>query len=334
MQFHNQVVDPTIQQWVGGDPSYFNEQETNTTVRQLDRNHRLEHPWRAGTRQIVGPGNQYIWGGRWTYRAEIAAAAAIDDWRLWPRLNLETGPEVDATLITCFRIIAGTNDAIVWTENAIPYVITIAAGYYNPTTLAAALVAAMAAAGPSVNTYTWTWNQITRVWTVTRTGGADAFGFSWTDPACTIATLLGFTADDVGAITYTGDTASPLGMPLYRAEPYMKWSLTVFARNSVRGNRLRIRVAGMDAAFGTASYLDPDGSSGVLTLPSAWVATAQSFEFPMAPWWEEYSVNFVTHDQRYFLWEISNGTAGAQNLDVGEIVLSSPVDKIADQGRA
>jgi hypothetical protein len=333
MQFHNLIVDPTIQRWTGNNPDHFNEQETNTTVRLLDRNHRLDHAWRAGTRQIVGPGNQYIWGGRWGYRAEIAAAAAIDNWRLWPRLNLETGPEVDATLITCFRIVAGTNDTFVWTENAILYSTTIAAGYYNPTTLAAALVAAMQGAGPSVNTYTWTWNQITRVWTVTRSGGANAFGFSWTDPGCTIAGLLGFTADDVGAVTYAGDRASPLGMPLYRAEPYMKWSLKVVARNSVRGNNLRLRVAGMDAAFGTASYLDPDRSS-TPTLPSAWAAAAQTFEFPMAPWWEEYSVSFMTYDQRYFMWSISNGTAGAQNLDVGEIVLSSPVDKLSDRGRA
>lgn len=332
MQFHNLVVDPTIQRWTAGNPNHFNEQETNTTVRQLDRNHLRDHPWRAGTRQIVGPGDQYVWSGRWTYRAVLAAAAVADNWRLWPRLNLETGPEVDATLITCFRIIAGTNDAFVWTENAIPYTTTIAAGYYTPATIAAALAAAMAAAGPSANTYAWTQNQITRLWTVTRTAGADAFGFTWTDAACTIATLLGFTADDVGAVTYTGDTASPLGMPLYRSEPYMNWSLKVVARNSVPGNNLRFRVAGMDAAFGTASYLNPRAAAP--TLPGMWQAAAATIDFPMRPWWEEYSVNFVTYDQRYFMWSISNGSAGAQNLDVGEVILSSPVDKVADRGRA
>jgi len=222
------------------------------------------------------------------------------------------------------------NDTFVWTENAIGYVTNIAAGYYNPTTLAAALAAAMAAAGPSVNTYTWTWNQVTRVWTVTRTGGANTFGFTWTDAASTIAATLGFTADDTGAITYTGDGASPLGMPLYRAEPYMKWSLKVVARNSVRGNTLRIRVAGMDPAFATASYL----SSLPTTLPGNWQAAATQIDLPMVPWWEEYSIAFVTYAQKYIIWSISNGSAGAQNLDVGEIVLSSPVSKLADTGRA
>ena len=323
MQFHNLVVDPAIQLWTAGNPDHFNEQHTNTTVRVLDNQHDRDHPWRAGTRQIVGPGDQYVIGGRFGYRAELAAAAAIDNWRLWPRLNLETGPEVDATLITCFRIIAGTNDSFVWTENAILYTTTVAAGYYTPVTLAAALSAAMAAAGPSVNTYTWTWNGITRVWTVTRLAGANAFGFTWTDPASTIAVLLGFTADDNGAVTYDGDTASPLGMPLYRSEPYMKWSLKVKARNSVQGNRLRLRVTGLSTDFVTPYYLDPAET----TLPSRWNAAVATFDFPMAPWWEDYSVNFVTYDQRFFIWQISNGTAGAQNLDVGHCVLSSPFDK-------
>lgn len=324
MQFHNLVIDSTIQRWTAGNPDHFNEQETATVVRVLDRQHRLEHPWRVGTRQIVGPSDQYVYSGRFGYRAELAAAAVVDDWRLWPRLSLENGPEVDATLITCFRIQLGVRDTIVWTENAIPYTTVVAAGYYTPVTLAAALTAAMEAAGPSVNTYTWAWNGLTRTWTVTRTGGANAFGFTWTDAACTIAATLGFTVDDNGAVTYTGDGPSPAGMPHYRSEPLMKWSLKVTARNSVKGNNLRVRVTGLSTDFVTPYYLNPLET----VLPARWDTAVAVFDLPMAPWWEEYSVNFVTHDQRFFVWQISNGTAGAQNLDVGQIVLSSPFDKL------
>lgn len=322
---HNLVLNPEFEGlWTGGDPADYSEQETNTTVRQLDKAHVENHPWRVRT--VNGPGDDYVLNGRWAYRADIAAAGVADGWRLWPRLNPLTGPEVDVTLITTFRIIAGTNDNFAWTENAIVYATTVAAGYYTPVSFAVALVAAMAAAGPSANTYTWTWNGLTRTWTVARAAGADAFGFQWTDPTSTMAALLGFTADDTAAVTYTSDGPSPAGMPFYRSEPNMRWALKITARNSVAGNLLRLRVVGLSTDFVTPYYLDQDPT----TLPGRWTETASFLSFRMVPGWSEFGVSFQTFDQRFFCWQISNGTAGAQLLDVGRCELWSPVDMLQE----
>lgn len=323
--FHNLVINPEFEGlWTGGDPANYFEQETSTTVRQLDKAHYENHPWRVRT--VVGPGDDYVLNGRWAYRADIAAAGVADDWRLWPRLNPLTGPEVDATLITMFRIVAGTNDNLLWTENAIIYNTTLTAGYYTPVTLAVEIVAQMAAAGPSANTYTWAWNGLTRTWTVTRAGGADAFGFQWADPLCTCATLLGFTADDTAAVTYTSDGPSPAGMPFYRSEPGMRWALKFTARNSVAGNDLRVRVVGISTDMVTPYWL----SEVPTTLPSRWATVETHMTFRMIPGWSEFGVSFQTTDQRFLIWQISNGSAGAQWLDVGRIEMWSPVDLLQE----
>ena len=320
---HNLVLNPEFEElWVGGNPPGYFEQETNTTVRMLDKNVDRDHPWRVRT----GPRDDYVLNGRFGYRADIAAAGAADDWRLWPRLNPLVGPEVDATLITMLRVVAGTNDNLLWTENAIVYNTAMAAGYYTPTTFAAMVVAAMEAAGPSANTYAWVWNGIDRSWTVTRTGGANAFGFQWADPLCTVAPLMGFTADDTAAVTYTGDGPSPAGAPLYRSEPHTRWGLKVTARNSVAGNLLRMRVVGLSTDSLTAYYL----SQNQTTLPSRWTEVVTFMTFPMRPWWSEFEVSFQTFDQRFFIWQISNGSAGAQWLDVGAVSLYPHVQTVQE----
>lgn len=319
MQLHIVSKNSEFEEWTAGDPDSYIEQETNTVVRQLDKNVYHDHPWRVRT--VVGPGDDYVLNGNYAYRAEIAAAAGADDWRIWPQTSPGTTPDVDLT--TFWTIVTGVNDSMRMVEFGVTATIVIPAGDYTVAALALALKTAMEAhSAGSGNTYTWTFDSLARTWTVVRATGADSLGFDWTDALSTIADTLGFTADDTGATTYTGDGPSPPGMTHYRSTSGKRWGLNITARNSVHGNLLRLRVVGMDSAFAVPYYLSQDST----TLAWNWNLAADYLEFPMMPAWAEYGVSFITTDQKYFLWQISNGTAGAQNLDVGRVELRPIVD--------
>ena len=108
----------------------------------------------------------------------------------------------------------------------------------------------------------------------------------------------------------------------YEAKPNQRWGIKFTCRNSVPGNLLRMRVIGTDADAALVWYL----SQVPTTFPHNWTLVASDIDFPMMEGWAEYGVSFITHDVRAFEWEIFNGSAGAQNIDVGRCVLRSPVD--------
>lgn len=320
--FKEYVANPHFQEWLGGDPVGFDEREQNTTIVQLDRVVDRDHPYRSVIRPnpITGLGDRFVFAGRHSYRAVLDAGAAVDDWCLWPQLAADQ--ELGYGFGTLFRIRAGVNDALVWTEAGVAYTTTITAGYYTPADLATELATQMEAAGASVNTYTWTWDWLTRLWSVARAAGADPFGFSWSDLSCTIAPLLGFATDDAGAVAYDGETPSPPVVPYYRAEPHQRWRFHVAARCSVN-NDLRVLIYGLSADLATAYYLDTDGR---------WQNAANYWTFPLVDDWRLYGMGFQTFDQRYLIWRVSNADAGAQTIDIGQVGFNSPVD-IAQEGR-
>lgn len=82
---------------------------------------------------------------------------------------------------------------------------TITTGTYTPTTLAAAIKTAMDAVGAS--DYTITYSTSTGLWTIVTNGAfLSILWLTGTDTANSVGATLGFdvTADDTGALTYTG----------------------------------------------------------------------------------------------------------------------------------
>ncbi len=301
----------------GPRPRFFQQQVTNTTVEELLRTHPIEHP----QRQVITPqhfgGDDFIYEGPRGYRAIVAAAGAVDDWRLWAGDENEDY-DFSVTPVGPWDIVLGVNDTFQVTEGAATGNAVIAAGSYSADTLLTALDTAIEAATGSANTYTWSWNSLTRLFSVLRATGADPISIQWTDPVSTAAALLGFTADDTGATTYTADIETPRSShTFYRMDEFVKHSLSVVVRNSVAGNLLRLRVVGLNPDFSVANYLNAQGR---------WQAADAFRTFRLSPAWNSVGVTFEgAPSMKWWIYQISNVSAGAQTFDVGRLWIPDPV---------
>ena len=104
---------------------------------------------------------------------------------------------------------------------------------------------------------------------------------------------------------------------IYQAFPGKRYSLAVTARCSVDRNLLRVRVIAMNAAFGILYYL---------TTAGGWqVADAQT-SFQLSPLWRTLGVDWeAPEDAVWFMWMFSNGTAGAQSIDLDRVWMPHPM---------
>jgi hypothetical protein len=101
-----------------------------------------------------------------------------------------------------FRVASGDNDTINFNDPIDgAATVTLGSGNYTGTTLAAEVATRMTAAGPT-GVYTCTYSTTTGKFTIARTV-AIAFGITWTTSKA--ASLLGYTSNDSGGISYEGD---------------------------------------------------------------------------------------------------------------------------------
>jgi hypothetical protein len=262
-------------------------------------------------------------------RATIAAAAAVDAFRIWPGTE-DAANAVNVAFLGPFVVTLGVNDDFVWSEDGGATFITstLTAGSYDATTLAAELDTQLTADSAG-SAFTVVWDGINRNFVITSdgVGGGGTLDFYWASNAnSTAAGLLGFTADDTGALTYTSDVAVPAGLNcFYRAWEGKTYGVTVVGRNSVDRNLLRFRVIGYDENYADVAYLDQDGR---------WSATAADgvVTFQMSPMWKSFGRTFKAPSTvRYLGWQLSNGTAGAQALDLGRVWWQHPMYQMSGE---
>ena len=110
---------------------------------------------------------------------------------------------------TTFKIEAGVNDKLDFTEGGAAQVATLTAGQYTGATLASHIQTVMNAAAPA-NTYGVLHNTTTGIFAIARTLGAATIDLDWnTGPnaATSVGRFIGYdiSADDTGATAYVGD---------------------------------------------------------------------------------------------------------------------------------
>ena len=86
MAWEGRILDGSIEEWAAGVPVWQNVQLTNTILHQLQKDIRPTHPQRQ--MHWVYDQDDLSWGphvldGQSALRAEIAAAAAVDGFRVW-----------------------------------------------------------------------------------------------------------------------------------------------------------------------------------------------------------------------------------------------------------
>jgi hypothetical protein len=318
--FLNEVRNHAFGVWAGGAPTNYSTQLTNTTLVQLNQSDLRGHPNRVAT-ETYGKGSLgqgYIYERPSSLRANIAAAASIDAFRIWP-FSGDAGNAFNVAHVGPFRVVTGTNDVILFSEDGGATILTatLAAGFYSATTLATQIDTQLTAAGGSA--FTITWDGINRGFTIVSNGagGGGTLDIYWT--TSTAGAFLGYTADDTGALTYTSDAPAPAGLnSLYRAFEGKTHALSIAARCQTAGNVLRVRVVGLDENYVISTYLNANGR---------WQAAAASVNsFRLSGMWRRYGLTFEAPPTvRYFLWQVSNGTAGAQLLDLGNVWWQNPM---------
>lgn len=118
---------------------------------------------------------------------------------------------------------------------------------------------------------------------------------------------------NVNPLTWLGATA-----PVVSLTPGAPYVTSFQCRNSVRGNSVRVRAIFRDPAGVVRSSLaDADGTI---------TAAGSSVDIRVSQWWRTYTVRFVapsTDDAGNIIdsvvWQISNGTAAAQLLDIDDL---------------
>lgn len=104
---------------------------------------------------------------------------------------------------------------------------------------------------------------------------------------------------------------------IYQAFPKRKYSLAVTARCSEDRNLLRVRIIAMNAAFGILYYL---------TTAGGWQAVDTQTSFQLSPLWRTLGVDWeAPEDAVWFMWMFSNGTAGAQSIDLDRVWMPHPM---------
>lgn len=317
--FVNQCVNHAFGQWVVGAPSFYASQLlAATTEVQLDKRSPREHPQRGVIAAANARGDAYVYEGLYSYRANILAAAVIDDWRLWPDSDNAFNTYTVAHLGP-FVIQAGVNDTINFDEGGAGMTATLTAGNYSATTLAAEVVVQLTAAGATNPTCVF--NEITRHFWIG--SGAVAFNIAWL--TSNAAATLGYNANDAGALNYESDFAVPVSVspPVYRSYEGRPMSVSVAARCSVAENLLRVRIVGLDGGYAIAGYF----------VDGRWQAAAGFNTFRLQTTWRVLGVTFeIPEGIRYFLWQVSNGTAGAQVIDLGRFWVPYPLGHMAGVG--
>lgn len=108
------------------------------------------------------------------------------------------------------EVVTGSTD-IVFDIGAGDVTATIPVGLYeSPSDLATAVLTAIQAV--AAGTYTFDYSNTTGKFTLTKSAGT--LDVDWLTGADSIGALLGFTADDTGALTYTSDVALNLAAPV------------------------------------------------------------------------------------------------------------------------
>lgn len=305
------IRDHAFEQWASGAPSFFQRQVTATTEHQLDKTSHRSHPQRL----VVPPrgfggsrAGAFVRQGRFAYRAELGATAVADDWRIWS-YGGQQQVDFDVNMLGPYRIVAGVNDTIEFDEGGAGFTATLTAGYYTAASLATELKTQMEAVGGG--TYTWTRNIITKLWTVVESV-VGTLNIDWA--SSTAAWLLGFTANDTGAVTYTGDVASPnLGHPWAPSMMNRNVAFTAWMRSNVAGTQVRIRNILLDADFAVSRWWAHDLSE--------WVAADYVTLREIGRDWTQVSVNVMRMPAGlpYLMWQISNNDAGEHVIDIDEV---------------
>lgn len=308
--FLNEVRNHAFEAWAAGAPDSYSQQITQTAILQLQNSWLRGHPARLTMQsEAIGARGPFVYELPNSYRATLAAAAVVEDWRIWPT-NALVGNAFSVAHLGPYQVIAGVNDTIVFDIGAGVLTATLTAGFYNATTLIAEIDTQMTAA--SGGAYTITFDGINR--TVRIVQAAGVLNIDW---ATSLASgMLGFTANDTAALDYTSDVPSPANMR-YRAWEGKQYAFSVVARCNVDGNLLRVRVIGLDENYVIATYLNANG---------VWQAGAAQRTFQLSSQWRSLGVNFEAPPSvRYFLWQVSNGTAGAQVIDLGRFWWQHPM---------
>lgn len=132
----------------------------------------------------------------------------------------------------------------------------------------------------------------------------------------------GFRLHPEGINAATWVNATPQHIKLY--DPGMQahlWSFTFAARCNTDGNLIRVRIVLRDFADGVSAHLQENG---------AWLAAdTDPTDLGMSTTWRRYGVTFrvpialgnVPHE--HFVWQISNGTAAAQVIDLDDIQVNN-----------
>lgn len=125
----------------------------------------------------------------------------------FPASNLQLYSRARTWRASGYFVITSSNNKLNFDEGGSELTATITAATYTPTTLAAEIKTQMDGAG-GAGTYTVTFSTSTGKWTLA--SDQATFNLLWntgTDTANTIGDTIGFdtSADDTGAVTYTGD---------------------------------------------------------------------------------------------------------------------------------
>jgi hypothetical protein len=187
-----------------------------------------------------------------------------------------------------YNVVAGRNDKLDLTEATTgDAVATLTPGNYATPAQYAAEVETQINAAATDNTYTVTYDAGTKLFTIARATGSDAFGLEWSTGASAATSCgpdLGFdvSADDTGATFYAGDAAS------YHSREWLKVDL---------GSAMAVR-AGI--------VIDHNaGSGGTFTLrgnaTDAW--DAPSFSQALAGD-AEIRIDVFSADESYHYWEL------------------------------
>lgn len=321
--FLNEVRNHAFGVWLGGAPTQYSTQLTNTTLQQLNHTDLRGHPNRVATETygLGSLGQGYVYERPSSLRATIAAAGAVDAFRIWPWSTEATNIFTVAHLGP-FLVVAGVNDTILFDEGGATMTATLTAGSYSAATLAVEIAAAVTVPPPGATNPTVDWDQIARHFIIRSAAGV--FNIDWLAGPSLAAGLLGYTADDTLLTTYISDVATPAGLNcLYRAFEGKKHAFSVAARCQTPGNLLRVRIVGLDGDYAITSYLNAQGR---------WQAAAAWNTFQLSGMWRRYGLTFEAPPTvRYFLWQVSNGTAGAQLLDLGNVWWQNPMWQLGQE---
>lgn len=110
--------------------------------------------------------------------------------------------------LSSYTVTDGVNDKIDFNIGAGALVGNIIGGVYNTTTLGAAIVAALNSA--AAGTYTCTYSTTSKKFTITRSAGT--LNMNWASGpnlATSVGSLIGFTTDRTGSLTYAADEQAP-----------------------------------------------------------------------------------------------------------------------------